>query len=95
MTAWQFLNRYTRKYRGRLVLLLLCAVIYCFLELITPLIFSFFIDNVIDLEPVTGSFLNNLVSSVGGVGYIRQNLWIGALAVIAVNLVLCLFVYIR
>lgn len=95
MTSWQFLNRYTRKYRGRLVLLLLCAVIYCFLELITPLIFSFFIDNVIDLEPVTGSFLNNLVSSVGGVGYIRQNLWIGALAVIAVNLVLCLFVYCR
>ncbi len=95
MTAWQFLNRYTGKYRGRLILLLLCAVTYSFLELITPLIFSFFIDNIIDLQPITNGLLNNLVNMVGGVGYIRENLWVGALAVIAVNLVLCLFVYWR
>ncbi|NCB33623.1 MAG: hypothetical protein EOM64_07035, partial [Erysipelotrichia bacterium] len=95
MTAKKLLSTYTRKQSGKLVLLFFSTCMFALLGLATPLIFSFFIDQVINLEPMTSSFEAGFASMLGGVDYLRNNIWVGALVVIAVNLVMCLFVFLR
>jgi ATP-binding cassette subfamily B protein len=65
------------------------------MTLIAPLLFSFLIDNVINLKPLTNPLLIAFSTALGGVLYIRSHIGIGALIVVLVNLLIGVFMYLR
>ena len=69
------------------------VAIYVFLNLLSPLLFSFLIDNVVNGQPIENKVLAMFADLLGGTLYIRDNLWIGAviLIVISVGTGLCFF----
>ncbi len=94
MKVLNFLNQYLDNHRWRLIVIVFVVLIYTFLNLCTPIVFSYFIDNVINLDPINNSFFAYFTESVGGIEYVRNNLWIGAvlLLTIATGTAVCLFV---
>ncbi len=90
----QFLNKYLHQLRWRLVVIVIVVLVYTFLNLCTPIIFSYFIDNVINLEPINNTFLSWLTTQMGGISFVRENLWIGAvmLLTLSVFISICLFI---
>jgi ATP-binding cassette, subfamily B, bacterial len=71
------------------------VIVYVSLTLIAPLLFAFLIDNVINLEPITASWLIWYSNLFGGVDRIRLNLWLAALMIILVNLIIFALMYLR
>jgi ATP-binding cassette subfamily B protein len=63
--------------------------------LFCSLIISFIIDNVINLETISNPFFIWLSNLLGGIDYLRNNLYIMALLLIAINIVIALLIYIR
>ena len=61
-------------------------------SLLVPEIISFTVDSVIKNDPVPDSYAN-LVSAVGGVEYLKENLWVIALILIGCALFTAIFTY--
>ena len=67
---------------------ILAAAVSAFADMISPQIIRVTIDNVLGgIEPDLPDFIMSWIASIGGMDYIAKNLWIMALAVIAVALV--------
>ncbi len=81
--------------RLRVIAMIAAVIMYAFLNLCSPLLFSFMIDNVIDRQPVTSPFLAALCERLGGVEVLRDNLWIGAVAILIINFLICILVFLR
>ncbi|MBQ6716794.1 MAG: ABC transporter ATP-binding protein [Clostridia bacterium] len=87
---WQFL----KGSKGLFVLSMLMAAITALSDMITPQIILAAVDNAIGKKPSTfGPWVMKIVDSVGGFEYLGRNLWIMALAVLAVALVKVLSQY--
>ena len=79
--------------KARLIFSVLIVAIYVMLDLLKPLLFSFIIDNVIDLQPVKG-WLLSFANLFGGVTHLRENLWIGSLIVLIGSISYGLFIFV-
>lgn len=90
-----FIRKMLGQNKGKLLLAIIVIMIYTSLMLVSPLLFSFMIDNVINLLPIDNPVLKGFSDLLGGVETIRNNLWIGALMVIGVNVLIGLFFYLR
>jgi len=67
---------------------ILAAAVAAFADMISPQIIRVTIDNVLGgIEPELPDFIMSWIAGIGGMDYIAKNLWIMALAVIAVALV--------
>ena len=78
---WRFL----RGSRGMFVASILLAALSALADMITPQIVRAAVDNAIGgNEPAFGPAVMRLVDAVGGFEYLGRNLWIMALAVLAV-----------
>ncbi|MBE5791548.1 MAG: ABC transporter ATP-binding protein [Clostridiales bacterium] len=87
---WQFL----KGSKGLFVLSMLMAAVTALSDMITPQIILAAVDNAIGKKPSTfGPWVMKIVDSVGGFEYLGRNLWIMALAVLAVALVKVLSQY--
>lgn len=75
------------------MIVLVC--VYAFLNLCSPLLFSFMIDNVIHQQPAANPVLAWLLESLGGAQYLQRNLWMGAAAILAINALICVCVFLR
>jgi len=95
MTLLQLFLKYLKGLRLRMVSLIGIVITYVSLTLIAPLLFAFLIDNVINLEPITASWLIWYSDLFGGVDRIRLNLWLAALMIILVNLIIFVLMYLR
>ncbi|MEF9967858.1 MAG: ABC transporter transmembrane domain-containing protein, partial [Longicatena sp.] len=95
MNTWTFVKKYCKNNQGKLLLMLIVTLLYALLNLVSPLIFSFFIDNIIDNQPITNTLFSSLLNFLGGRDYVRDNLWIGAVLVLLVSVFLCISVFIR
>jgi ATP-binding cassette, subfamily B, bacterial len=95
MTLLQLFLKYLKGLRLRMVSLIGIVITYVSLTLIAPLLFAFLIDNVINLEPITASWLIWYSNLFGGVDRIRLNLWLAALMIILVNLFIFVLMYLR
>ncbi len=82
--------------RARLCAVVLCTLLTVFFQLLTPQVIRLTVDSVIDDKPFSllGA-LTGLVDALGGRAYLREALWIPALAVIGVGLLGGLFNLIR
>ncbi len=95
MTKFSFIQKYLKGNRIYLVLMILLGVISVFFSLLHPLVFSFFIDNVINKQPIENEFLNYLVLSIGGIETIQNHLWIAGAVIIFVYVMSSLALYFR
>ena len=95
MTLLQLFMKYLKGLRLRLVGLIGVVITYVSLTLISPLLFAFLIDNVINQEPIISNWLIQYSNLFGGVERIRDNLWLAALMIIAVNIVIFVLMYFR
>ena len=53
------------------------------------------IDNVIHQQPAANPVLAWLLESLGGAQYLQRNLWMGAAAILAINALICVCVFLR
>ena len=66
------------------------------LGFLTPLLLSEIVDSILGSEPFTmPDFLMNPINDLGGRDFLRQNLWIPALALILMNIVNGVFTFIK
>lgn len=80
---------------GRLVLIAFVVMIYTVLNLLSPLIFSFYIDNVLGNEPIKNVFFQMICHAAGGTEVLKKNLWTGFVMILFVYSFVCFFQYLR
>jgi len=95
MKDFKLLAHYLKGLRLKLFLLTIVVISYVGLTLISPLLFSFLIDNVINGLPIREDWLVVYSGLFGGVDAIRSNLWLGALMIVAVNLMILVMMFLR
>ena len=91
----KFLNKFLVGNKLKFISLFIYILIYTILMLFCSLIISFTIDNVINMEKINNSFFMWFSNFFGGVDYLRNNLFILALILVAINLVIAILIYIR
>ncbi|MBQ4253756.1 MAG: ABC transporter ATP-binding protein, partial [Erysipelotrichaceae bacterium] len=95
MNTSQFIRKYLKPVVGRQVLVFAIIIVYVVNNLFGPLIISFLIDNVINGKEITSPFFIWFANVLGSVEFIREHLWIGALALVVTSLLLCLAMFFR
>lgn len=95
MNYFKFINRFMKKYRWLVAVMVITTAIHALLVLVSPLVISFFIDHIIGDTPITGGWQQLLIRILGSRDYVRSNLWVGALLIIAVVLVQSINVWLR
>lgn len=95
MNTWDFIKKYSRHNRIKLLIMVIATLVFALFVLITPLVFSFFIDSVIGDAPVSNQFLAAFLEFCGGRDFVRNNLWIGAVVILIVNLFVSISVFLR
>ncbi|NLY63176.1 MAG: ABC transporter ATP-binding protein [Erysipelothrix sp.] len=91
----KFLHQVVKKQYFKLFLLATATVIYVSMNLLQPILFGFIIDNVVNQEPITNGIMNVLAEAFGGVGFIRNNLWVGALLILLTSVIGALMIFSR
>lgn len=95
MRKFHFIWEFLEGNRKRMAAMIILVCVYAFLNLCSPLLFSFMIDNVIHAQPANNSVLAWLLDHLGGAAYLQRNLWIGAAAILAINALICVCVFLR
>ncbi len=95
MTKRAFLHKYLTGNYLKMILMLTLAVTAVFLSLLSPLVFSYFIDYIIDMKPIQSPVLAGVIQMLGGVEYLRGHLWIGGILVITIYGLSALSMFLR
>ena len=75
---------------------LIATIMMVIIGFLTPLLLSEIVDSILASEPFTmPDFLMNPINDLGGRDFLRQNLWIPALALILMNVVNGVFTFIK
>lgn len=75
---------------------LIATIMMVIIGFLTPLLLSEIVDSILGSEPFTmPDFLMNPINDLGGRDFLRQNLWIPALALILMNVVNGVFTFIK
>ena len=75
---------------------LIATIMMVIIGFLTPLLLSEIVDSILGSEPFTmPDFLMNQINALGGRDFLRQNLWIPALALILMNVVNGVFTFIK
>ena len=75
---------------------LIATIMIVIIGFLTPLLLSEIVDSILGSEPFTmPDFLMNPINALGGRDFLRQNLWIPALALILMNIVNGVFTFIK
>lgn len=74
----------------------IATIMMVIIGFLTPLLLSEIVDSILGSEPFTmPDFLMNPINALGGRDFLRQNLWIPALALILMNIVNGVFTFIK
>lgn len=74
----------------------IATIMMVIIGFLTPLLLSEIVDSILGSEPFTmPDFLMNPINDLGGRDFLRQNLWIPALALILMNIVNGVFTFIK
>ncbi len=79
---------------GVFIASIIAGALVTVLSLLVPEIINFTVDSVLGDEPVSDSYAG-LVTAIGGVGYLKENLWIIAVALLGCALLTAAFTYAR
>ena len=83
MKDLKFIIQYSKPYSYKVFSILVDVILYVSGLLMAPLILSYMIDNVINGIPLEDGLALNFINMLGGVEFLRKNLWVGGLLVIA------------
>lgn len=95
MNGPAFLKHYLKGYLPQLFIIVFCVIFYVVLMLLSPLIFRFIIDHLIQQLPISNPFLLWCTDLLGGVEYLRNNLWVGFLVIIFLNVFIGIFNFLK
>lgn len=95
MPLLKFLRNYLRNAYLTLIGAMTSAMLDAIFQLLSPLIFSFFIDYILSTPENPSLFLNQLLEILGGQKYLQRNLWIGALLIIGVHFFMSFFAFLK
>lgn len=95
MDKMRFLLHYARPQEKKLFTIFLWVLLYASFMLASPLIISFFVDNVVNGLEITSPWLLKLADFCGGVDYLRENLWMGAVWIFITYLIIAIALYRR
>lgn len=95
MNAKQYLKNYIKPHIGRILVIVISVTIAGVLALLSPLVFSVIIDNLLKLLPITNQFTQKIIDLFGGVQYLRNNLWIGFIVIIVISIFAALLNFIK
>jgi len=74
----------------------IATIMMVIIGFLTPLLLSEIVDSILGSEPFTmPDFLMNPINALGGRDFLRQNLWIPALALILMNIINGVFTFIK
>lgn len=86
---------YTKGLKGLFILTAISIIVRVFVNFATPQVVKVTVDSVINNEALNlPKIFVNLIEAIGGVEYIRQNLWVPALFVVAFAAITCICDYI-
>lgn len=91
----KFISRYVKGYRRHLLIMIASTVVYVGVILMNPLLVKYTIDNVINGVTQTSSLSNLLTQSLGGMAFIKDNLWVIALVFIGLSLISSISLFLR
>lgn len=94
-TKLHFLYKMLDRDCYKLIVLVLFTIIFVTLTLYQPIVFGFLIDNVVNRQPISSTSLAYLADLFGGIEFIRNNLWIGAIIIILINVFSGLMMFLR
>lgn len=95
MKNLEFIFRFTKGKRHRLFVMFSATFVYVLIILINPLILQFTIDNIIGSEAISNPWSRFLASRLGGLDFIRQNLWVLAIVIVFMNMISGLALFFR
>lgn len=93
MKKLKFILQYSKPEVHKLVMILLCVIIYSFGLLLAPLIIAFLLDNVIHGMALSTAFSQIFANLFGGVALFRNNIWIGSLCIFIIYICVAIAVY--
>lgn len=91
----KFISHYSKGVRRNLILMVLSTLFYVAVILMNPLLIKYTIDNVINQQELGPGLALTLTQFMGGVGFIREHLWILALLFIGLSLLSSISLFIR
>lgn len=95
MKQFKFIINHMSKNKHKLLLLVFSGVMVVAFTLITPLFFAYFVDTIIGLNESTNVIFNDLVLWIGGLDFVRENLWVAGVLLLLFSVVSGLFMIIR
>ncbi|MFV0479730.1 MAG: ABC transporter ATP-binding protein [Anaerorhabdus sp.] len=95
MKELKFIKKYIKKNNVRLIAAWIFEVLDAFLSLLTPLVFSFFLDYVLGSEISNHIYIQEILNFFGGKEFLQQNLWIGAIIVISIYFINSLVMFLK
>jgi ATP-binding cassette, subfamily B, bacterial len=85
MEQFKFIWLKLQNNRIRMFAMFIAVIFYVSLMLLSPLFFSFFVDNVIGDVEVVNPMVRMFSDWFGGVSNLRENLWIGGVIIIVIS----------
>ena len=95
MKQFKFIINHMSKNKHKLILLVFSGIMVVVFTLITPLFFAYFVDTIIGLNESSNTIFNGLVNWIGGLDYVRDNLWIAGVLLLLFSVVSGIFMIIR
>lgn len=95
MKTLKFVWSHSKPDNKKLPLLVVLVVLYTGFLLGAQLLFSFVVDYVINGLPMPQGFMNNLVTRIGGIEFLRTHLWVVGVVLVAIYCLIALCVLLR
>lgn len=95
MKSMKFLYKYIKDDIWRMVAVVCAVIAYVFLMLLSPLMLGFIVDSVIGSEPVNNKIMLVISNMAGGVGYLKEHLWVACLMLFVITVLGALCQYLR
>lgn len=78
----RFIWKFAKPHEKSMVLMILYVAIYAFFMLAAPLIISYMVDYIIQGKLPDSGIVKTVIIGLGGIYFLRENLWIGSLLII-------------
>ncbi|QIK57749.1 ABC transporter ATP-binding protein [Erysipelothrix sp. HDW6A] len=95
MNHLKFIAGYTKGYKRNLLIVIIATLFYVSIVLVNPILLQFVVDNVFNQQAVNGGSAQVIASLLGGVEYVSNNLWIIAVAIVSLNALSGIALFIR
>lgn len=95
MSNLKFISYHLKDEKIRLIFVFFCVILSSIVSLLTSLVLGYVIDNVINNVPTSNTILLFMENCLGGIDYIKDNLYLLAIVLIVIALLSALLMYLR